>query len=306
MNPPRPRRLVSTCSILVDLVLDLPALPDRGGDVLAEQALFAAGGGMNVLASASRLGLTTAYAGPHGTGPFGDRVRQALAHDDVVALLPVDPGQDTGYCITLVEPDGERTFVTVTGADGHADAAALGALVLQPDDAVFVSGYDLAYPGSGPVVADWSSRLPTGALLVVDPGPLVADIDPALWRRVLPRTDVLTLNDREAEQLPALAPWLPEHAVVVHRVGPDGARLQCPGSAPALVAAPAVPAVDTTGAGDTHVGAMLAALGHGLGWERAVSVANHAAAFSVTVRGGVAGPTLTQLAELMGCEPFPA
>lgn len=303
---PLPRRLVSTCSILVDLVLDLPELPGRGGDVLAEQVLMSAGGGMNVLAAASRLGLPSAYAGPHGTGPFGDRVRAALAEDTVTALLPPDPHRDTGYCITFVEPDGERTFVTVTGADGDADAAALASVELLPADAVFVSGYDLAYPAAGPVVAQWASQLPAGPLLVVDPGPLVADIDPARWRQVLPRTDVLTLNDREAQRLPALEPWLPQHAVVVHRVGSDGAVVRFLGAGPLPVAAPKVDAVDTTGAGDTHVGAMLAALGHGLGWPAAVSIANHAAAYSVTIRGGAAGPTVTELAGLLGREPFPA
>lgn len=301
---PRPARLVSTGSILVDLVLDLPALPERGGDVLAEQVLMAAGGGMNILAAASRLGLPSAYAGPHGTGPFGDRVRSALADDDVVALLPADTSQDTGYCITLVERDGERTFVTVTGADAAADGRALAAVVPRSDDAVYVSGYDLAYPVSGPVVSGWVAGLRDGPLVVVDPGPLVADIDGDRWAQVLPRTDVLTLNDREAAHLPALRPLLRPGAVVVHRIGADGAELHLPGHGAQVVGAPRVDAVDTTGAGDTHVGAMLAGLAHGLGWPAAVLLANQAAAWSVTVRGGVAGPTREQLHDFLGHEPF--
>jgi ribokinase len=292
---PRPTRLLSTGSILVDLVLDVPALPERGGDVLAEQVLMAAGGGMNLLAAASRLGLPSVYAGPHGAGPFGEQVRQSLRDEGVEALRAPDRTQDTGYCITLVDADGERTFITVTGADAVVTPEQLATIHPGPDDAVYVSGYDLAYPASGPAVAGWVAQLPPGPLVVVDPGPLVADIDDALWGDVLPRTDLLTLNDREAAHLPQLRLLLPGSVVVVHRLGARGAVLLRPGHPDSVVPGPAVQVVDTTGAGDTHTGALLAALSRGLPWPAAVEVANRAAAFSVTVRGGASAPTLDQL-----------
>ena len=48
-------RLVSLGSVIVDLVLEVPRLPDRGGDVLASQRGMAAGGALNVLSAAARL-----------------------------------------------------------------------------------------------------------------------------------------------------------------------------------------------------------------------------------------------------------
>lgn len=298
----RPRRLVSTGSILVDLVLDLPALPDRGGDVLARQVLMAAGGGMNVVAAASRLGLPSLYAGPHGTGPFGDRVRATLTDAGVPFLLPAAPEQDTGYCITLVDAGGERTFVTVGGADAVVTSAELATVRPDHQDAVYVSGYDLAYPGSHEAVSTWVSRLPDGPLVVVDPGPLVADIAEDVWHLVLPRTDLLSLNQREAAHEPALRRHLRDSCIVVRRLGADGALLDRPGAGPTHVPGVPVTVVDTTGAGDTHTGALLAALAHGLDWPDALELANHAAAFSVTVRGGVAAPTLAQLRTFWGRE----
>jgi sugar/nucleoside kinase (ribokinase family) len=291
---------VSTGSILVDLVLDLPALPERGGDVLADQVLMAAGGGMNIVAAASRLGLPSVYAGPHGTGPFGDRVRAALAAEGVPPLIPAAAGQDTGYCITMVDAGGERTFVTVGGADAVVTSADLEAVRPDRHDAVYVSGYDLAYPDSHEAVGTWVAGLPDGPLVVVDPGPLVADISEDVWQRVLPRTDVLTLNEREAAQEPVLRRHLRDSCVVVRRLGADGALLDRPGAAPTHVPGVPVTVVDTTGAGDTHTGALLAALAHGLAWPDALELANHAAAFSVTVRGGVAAPTLAQLRAFWG------
>jgi sugar/nucleoside kinase (ribokinase family) len=88
---PRPRRLVMLGSILVDLVLDVPALPERGGDVLAQQVGYHPGGGFNIAAAAARLGLPTVYAGPIGSGPMADRVVNALDADGIEPLSPSAP-----------------------------------------------------------------------------------------------------------------------------------------------------------------------------------------------------------------------
>src|SRR5205823_3593670 len=109
----------------------------------------AAGGAFNVLSAAARLGLPGVYAGPHGTGPFGDLVRAALAREGVEIGRPPTPDFDTGWTLALVEPDGERTFVTVTGADAIVTPESLATIEHRDGDAVYVSGYDLAYPEAG-------------------------------------------------------------------------------------------------------------------------------------------------------------
>src|SRR5438067_4566455 len=72
-------RLLHLGNVVVDVVLPVPALPPRGGDVLASQARTTAGGGFNVMSAAARQGLRVSYAGAHGTGPFADLARAALA-----------------------------------------------------------------------------------------------------------------------------------------------------------------------------------------------------------------------------------
>src|SRR5439155_879148 len=103
--------------------------------------------------SASRAG-GPKTRGPHGSGPFGDLVRAELAREGIdMALLP-DPRLDTGWTIAMIEPDGERTFVTVTGADAIVESSALATIDYVNGDAVYVSGYDLAYPGAGQAIAE--------------------------------------------------------------------------------------------------------------------------------------------------------
>ena len=64
---------------------------------------------------------------------------------------------------------------------------------------------------------------------------------------------------------------------------------------PVHVPAPAVEAVDTTGAGDAHSGAFLAARADGLAPLDAAALANEAAAFAVTRPGPATAPTRDQL-----------
>src|ERR1043166_8097474 len=110
-------RLVFAGEALVDLLMRIPALPERGGDMLAESSSVQVGGGFNIMAAAARQGLPVVYAGGHGTGPWGDRVRSALAAEGIMVLRPPDPDADTGFDVALVEADGERTFVTSLGAE---------------------------------------------------------------------------------------------------------------------------------------------------------------------------------------------
>ena len=289
------RRLLGLGSVVVDLVLHVDRLPEPGGDVLAGSSATTVGGGLNAIAAAVGAGLPAAYAGAHGTGPFGDLVRAALASHDVPALLPPTVDQDTGFCVVLVDSTGERTFATTVGAEGRLTADALAAVRPAADDAVYVSGYDLVYPHAA-TVAGWVRSLPAGTTVVFDPGPLVTDIDPALLEAVLGRTSLLSLNGREAQlvtgdpdpaaAVAALLTGAPGLAGVVVRLGRRGALVGLPGAEP--VAVPGVPVtqvVSTNGAGDVHVGAFVAALAAGADPVAATVVANRAAASSVSARG---------------------
>ena len=116
-----PRRLVLVGSVVVDVNLRVPRLPERGGDVLAAAMSIGAGGGMFVLRAAVGGGLPAVYAGRHGGGAFGDVVRGALRDAGVDAAYEPDAVGDTGPCVVLVEPDGERTMVTANGVEAALD-----------------------------------------------------------------------------------------------------------------------------------------------------------------------------------------
>ncbi len=289
---------------VVDLVVTIAQLPERGGDIIASSTTFAVGGGFNVMAAASRLGLPTVYAGTIGTGMFASLVRTTLADAGVGVAGPTHPDLDTGTVVVMVDEGGERTFVTSFGAEATLTFEQLDELSPRDTDIVAITGYSLAHPAGAAAVAPWLAALPPEITVVTDPGTLLTQIPGEAMDVMMARTDWWTCNAREAAQMTgdsspaAAAASLARRsgrAGVLVRDGAAGCWLTAGGSTPVLVPGFAVSAVDTTGAGDAHTGAFIAGMAQlGDPWQ-AASRANAAAALAVTRRGPATGPDAAEL-----------
>jgi sugar/nucleoside kinase (ribokinase family) len=330
VNEPNPR-LISFGGLLADLVVGVDAVPGRGEDVLAHDFAQTVGGGFATLVAAVRLGMPTALAGVLGDDGIADAARAALRKEGVELLFPEPRAGGSGVCLVLVDAGGERTMVTVQGVESRVQSEDFDAVAPGPADVVYINGYELLYD-HGTALVSWVRRI-RPAHLVFDPGPLIASIDEAALAEILSATRWLSLNAAEATSLtgetdPAAAATaalrrigarldvdgpktghiglfsahqhglaagsVPGGGVVV-RNGGDGCVVLERGGEP--VAVPAFPAevVDTTGAGDTHVGAFIAALARGLDPVEACRWANVAAAVVVSSRGQASPPRLDEL-----------
>jgi sugar/nucleoside kinase (ribokinase family) len=295
-------RLVSLGNVIIDIVAEVPALPERGGDVLASGVALEVGGGFNLMAAAARQGLDVAYAGALGNGLFGDLARRELRAEGVALLLPDAPGEqrDTGFDVVLVEPGGERTFVTAVGAEAGVTRQRLDHVEIRPTDALLISGYGLLHDANRPAILDRLTRLPPETTVCYDPGPLGHTVPDKVIDAVRRRVDWWSCNEREASLAtgcvdPAAAATkllarLRRGNVVV-RLGMSGCLVGKRGSAVAHVPGVPVTIVDTTGAGDAHLGAFIAGLAAGRDAEDAAQRANVVAALTVTRRGPATSPT---------------
>ncbi|HEX9064915.1 MAG TPA: PfkB family carbohydrate kinase [Streptosporangiaceae bacterium] len=308
------RRLLYVGNVVVDLVLDVPGLPDRGGDMFANRTRALTGGGFNVMAAAARQGLLVSYAGAHGTGPFAEIAGAALAAEGIEILRPPRPSLDTGFVVTLVEPDGERTFISSRGAEATLSADDLADLEPGRGDFIGLSGYSLAHGPNCEALTGWLGARRREQAVIFDPGPLAGLLPEPALRQVLARTTWLTCNEREATLLTgehepglairALTALLASLAGtrqpagpggVLLRRGPAGCLVGQPGQPVRLVPGFCVHAIDTTGAGDTHTGVFIAAMAAGLPLLDAVRRANAAAALSVTRPGPAEAPSRADL-----------
>lgn len=298
-----PRRVIHTGQAMVDLVIEVPTLPSRGGNVMADTATRYAGGSVTIVTAAARTGAAAVLAGAVGTGPNGDLVRDHLQHEGVLVSAPPIEDLDTGTCVVLVEPSAERTFVTTRAAERRITRKSLASSAPVAGDIVCVSGYTLLAPTRDPLLA-WLESLPEGVDVVLDPGAPMVSLDDEVVQRVLARTTLWTSNAQEATELTgvtdpadscaAVAARLPEGAVVVVRDGPRGCMVRVGERTTEVPGFPQTP-VDTNGAGDTHTGVLCAELALGRDWRQAAHRANAAGAIKVTRRGPATAPTATEV-----------
>jgi len=323
-------RLISFGGLLADLVVSVDALPERGADALARDFTQTIGGGFAVVAAAARLGMATTLAGVLGNDPVADAARRALRDEGIDLLFPEPRAGGSGVCLVLVDAGGERTMVTVQGVESRVQSEDFDAVAPAPGDFVYINGYELLYPHATGLV-NWVRRVRPDHL-VFDPGPLIAEIDPEALDTILGATRWLSLNAAEVTALTGDAVesrggrggrvglagqgrdlggvdgpktghidgFSAHRPGVVVRAGVDGCVVVEWGGEPVVVPAFPVDVVDTTGAGDTHVGAFVATLARGLDPVEACRWANAAAATVVASRGQVSPPRLEELGAILG------
>lgn len=275
---------------MVDVVLKIEALPLRGLDSVASERLVTTGGGFNAMSAAARQGMDVAYVGQLGTGVFADIARDALRGESIDVAIHTPEARDLGFCIVLVDQEGERTFVTSPGAEGSMTALDLATVVMEDGDYASLSGYNLVYPEIREATMQWLDQLSDGVLVCFDPGPRVLDIPESTLREVLARADWLLCNLSEASSLTGetLATRCAERLLtmsgrrgVVVRTGAKGCVGARRGEKLVAVAGVEVRVVDTNGAGDVHNGVFLAETARGSSFVEALQRANVAASIAI-------------------------
>ncbi len=300
----RPACFISTGSVLIDLPLHVSRLPEPGGAVTATSSGPAVGGGYTVVSAVARQGVPAGLAATLGTGPNSVQVRETMIRDGVELLVSELVG-DIGTCTTLVDASGRRTFITTEGVESEPQIEDLQRLELVEGDWVYATGYDLVHPSSKGLLLPWLLALPKGVGMVVDLGPVEAEIRDEDLYPLLERTTLLTGNHLEITSLSArlgspdrLRAAAPQ-ALIVRRTGVHGCVLWPPGSDRHEVPGFALDVVDTTGAGDTHTGVLVSGLINGLDVLEAARRANAAAAEAVARVGPARSPRADEIDRLL-------
>ena len=297
--------------VVVDLSMDIDHLPERGGDIFARRSAIKVGGGYNVIRAARQMGAPIAYMGAIGTGPMADMVRVALAALQVPAQGPVLEDCDTGYSVAMIEPSGERTFVSARGAETCVPEGTYESMNLVPGDVIYLSGYSFCHKDNTRSLVGFAEKhQDEGFPVLFDVGPMVADIELDVLDAVNGLHPIWSLNEREGPILAQRLECRPEtgnatepesvcrslslklDSPVVLRAGARGAWYCKPKDArqSRYIPTPQVHAIDTNGAGDAHSGVLCAGIFQGLPIEEALTLANCAGALSTTQPGPATCP----------------
>ena len=290
MTPPR---IVVIGSSMTDLVTNVTRMPERGETIEAPSFFIAHGGkGANQAVAAAKLGSRVLFVGKVGEDAFGAAALENFsAHRIDTRFTGIVPGVASGVAPIFVEPGGENRILIIKGANDR----------LTPDD-VDAARDELAHCDA--IVLQLEVPLTTvyraielGAQLdrtvIVNPAPATREL--ALERLrgvafVVPNQTELALlsgmpcatpGDAQAAARTLLAAGV---GTVIVTLGAAGALIVTPGGAQ-HVAAPAVTAVDTTGAGDAFIGCFAHTYAHAHDVGAAVDAAIRYASDSVTRPG---------------------
>lgn len=311
---------------LGEALIDFVAI-DSGVSVGEASGFLKAAGGApaNVAVGAARLGLSTAFLGAVGDDPFGRYLRDLLQAEGVdTEGLRLDPDHRTGLAFVSLAADGERSFcffrnpsADMMMAPHDVDAGRIRTagwfhfgsitLIVEPSRAATLHALRTAREAGVPVSYDPNLR-----------PALWPDLDQARDAILEPidEVDLVKVSDEEATFLTGVADTSAALEVLRQRYQGVALWLGTLGQAGCIwvrkdgtsgrVAGYGVDAVDTTGAGDAFVAALLSrltAMGAGA-WSGAApaelsaacSFANMVASMTVTRKGAI--PALPTLAEV--------
>ena len=276
--------VIGNCTL--DIAFRVPRFPRPGETVLAEDSTRDLGGkGANQAVAAVRCGVPVWISAAVGADENGNAIRVRLAEEGVCVDHLAAPPVPTDESIIYVAPDGENSIVSTHAAAASMDMALAGPALeaAAAGDVVLMQG-NLSHDVTRGCLEEGRRRQ---AVTVLNPAPVQYGFD-EIW----PFVDCAILNEVESEDVtscadPACAAQrLHDRGVgqVIVTLGSRGALL-APGGCTQEIAAEAVAAVDTTGAGDVFCGVLAACLARGLEIEPAVRGAVRAATLSVTRHG---------------------
>jgi ribokinase len=288
MNDTLNRRVVAVGQIARDVVLRVEAVPEQGRSAAVTERLEMLGGkGANQAVGMAQLGLDVSLIAAVGDDEAGGRLLEQAAADGIdTSGVTRRAGAPTALIVSLVEAGGWRYLehippaVLITPGDIQRAAPAFrdaGTVVIQ-----------LQQPAQTALAAAALGRQ-RGCRVVLDGAP------PQEYReRLLATSDVVRADAREARLLTGRPIRNGDEAIAAGReilrqgptlaalaAGQDGNAVVWPGGSLVIPLADG-PVIDTTGAGDAFIAALVAGLAHGL--DPAESGQKAAAAAARTVR----------------------
>ncbi|GHT78348.1 sugar kinase [Actinomycetota bacterium] len=279
---------------MADIVCHVQSLPSAGAGAVANQRSISLGGtAFNQANIIRQLGQPGFLFAPLGQGIFADFIRQELAERHI-KVLDVQSKQDCGACICLVEPNGERTLLTLPGLERNYQAEWFDNIDAGRFSSALISGYEIEGAG-GDVIINFLEQHPD-IELVYAPGPSICNVGAEKTGRINALNPIWHLNDLEAINYTKASTLAKAGSIIQTQCNnlviiTEGARGSSLFSNKGRLFAPTqeVRPVDTIGAGDAHVGCVIAARNAGLDWQDALEIANRISGALC----GIAGATFT-------------
>mmetsp|Transcript_4117 Transcript_4117/g.5494 ORF Transcript_4117/g.5494 Transcript_4117/m.5494 type:complete len:334 (-) Transcript_4117:101-1102(-) len=305
------KRVTVLGSCVMDLVAYVNRFPLPGETLVAKKSLVDFGGkGANQAVQAARLGANVSFVGMVGSDAFGSATKDRLEENQICTdglFRCSDPRVPTGYSTVTVDDSGDNTIVFSSGANeklSKHEIVLVKGIIEQSDLVIAQLELDMSTAQEAFRIAQYQG-IPT--FLNIAPVPQMID---SQLLQLFESTDIICANHIEMKQLLEYHDnGRPEETsdiisqeqlhklcdnfgfqTVILTLGPNGSMVYNKKN-DSLFLSPPSPnvrpedVVDTVGAGDSFIGALVSKWLVGVEWEEASYFANVIAAESIKHEG---------------------
>ncbi len=279
-------------STVADVIISIPHLPQTGEDLNITSQIQRLGGcAFNVSEILNLIGTPYMLCSPVGSGLYGDFVANELEKRGIPCFIRLDTIPN-GCCYCIVETGGERTFISKHGAEYLFSQSWMDKVDSSNFDSVYICGLEIE-ESTGDEIIHYLEKHPEYKVFFA-PGARLCQIP--RWRlyEIFKMSPVFHLNEIEAlsltkeDDVTTAAVLLNKRTNndVIITLGDRGSY--CYNSSTGkgcFIDGYPTEVCDTIGAGDAHLGAIIAYTKLGYTIEEAVDRANKIASAVVSVIG---------------------
>ncbi|MGL4676827.1 MAG: PfkB family carbohydrate kinase [Brevinema sp.] len=254
-------------SAIVDITIEIPQLPLSGEDIEATRENYSIGGcALNVACVLQSFKIDYTAFLPIGNGIYSTLIQRGIEDLGIHSSLKINDG-DNGHCYTFIESTGERSFVTLSGVEGNFKKDWFTSIEKQKFSYTYISGYSLI-GNSGNHIVDYLETIPETKLIVAF-GPRIDIISRPLMDRIYKLSPIIHINKEELKQvtghhdvsLGIKELYKKTNELVIVTLGALGATYITEQGINSIIGEK-VPVINTSGAGDAHVGGVIVGLIH--------------------------------------------
>jgi ribokinase len=302
-------KIVVIGSSNTDMVVSSPKMPVPGETVMGNEFNIIPGGkGANQAVAAARANGKVTFIAKVGNDDFGRNAIAGYKADKInTDHIFVDPINPTGIAVIIVEETtGQNSIVVASGANGNLlveEIKGIKEVIIRADIVLMQLEIPLDVVYNALKICKKQN-----VKTILNPAPATHLSD-----AMLSLVDIITPNESEIHILTGVNPKGEKdirkaaakllekvNDSVIVTLGDKGVYFVSKSGEHGFVPTTKVNAVDTTAAGDVFNGYLATAIADGKSYKESISLANKAAAISVTIKG--AQPSIPKIEDIISYE----
>jgi ribokinase len=258
---------------LIDYQYWVAKMPPVGGDEMISMSNKSTGGSAaNSAIALGMLSVRTSFCGRIGSDDNGRWIQDKMIKAGV-DISAMQYGESTGYVLSIIDKNSERTMLSFRGASAEPLKLTFGLQqILQKCRILLLSGYCLMNDAQAELsLAAVLEVKHAGGLVALDPSPVIGQISPSILEKLFEATDIKAITDKDDTQ-EGIEFLLQKISCIALKQGAEGATAaiqegfrspMCAAFTEKMICrVPAIKttAIDTTGAGDAFNAGFIAGM----------------------------------------------